>query len=176
MWLNMIPTFFGTYSTTSYKIIEAVNYDETYDNFICIEIGKDSEVYVNRQEYWSDFIRKEQGSYLINIMYVENDGIRFINGDDSVIVEVGKNIINHDEDYFLSRKKPYLKMTIDKKNNSVTLFSNKKESYFLSQDNIDEFSTKPMTTMFTNNKVNQEEVINIIPLLSDYRKSLADNN
>lgn len=170
----MTTTFFGTYSTTSYKIIEAVNYDELYDNFICIEIGKNSEVLVNRQKHWSDFVRKEQGSYLINIMYTENDDIRFINGDDSVIVEVGKNIINHDEDYLLSRKKPYLKMTIDKNNKSVKLFSNKKESYFISQDNMDEFSTKPLTTMYVNNKVNQYEVINIVPLLSDYKKSLED--
>lgn len=166
----MSYSFFGTYSTTSYKILEEVNYDESFDNFVTIEINKYCSVKVNKT--WSEYNRLNNGSYIINLMFQDNDDVSYFESDTKIIFEYGKNIKEYDSDYILERKKPYLKLEVNMVEKTITFFTNRKEMYYISLDNNDEFSSKPMVTMYEENKVHEKKTINISQLLSEYKKSI----
>ena len=105
-------------------------------------------------------------------MFQDNDDVSYFESDTKIIFEYGKNIKEYGSDYILERKKPYLKLEVDMARKTVTFFTNRKEMYFISLDNKDEFSSKPMVTMYEENKVHENKTINISQLLSEYKKSI----
>lgn len=169
----MSYSFFGTYSSTSYKILESLNYDDSFNKFVTVEINKYCTV--KTTETCTEFKRLNEGSYIINIMYNENSNdVEYFEDDKKIIFEYGKDIKKHDSEYILSRKKPYIKLEIDLEDKTVTLFANKKQTYYLSLENSNEFSSKPMVTVYEENPVIESTQIKIEQLLSEYKKKIEN--